>query len=73
MARRTPTITSVRKKIFREVNEHVVEIGCRAMEDEIEILCECGKDLCLAQVTSGRGRRLACHAEPRPLTSRGAG
>jgi uncharacterized protein (DUF1499 family) len=52
VARRNPAVTTVRKKmLFREVNERVVEVSRQAVEGDIEILCECGEDPCLAQIT----------------------
>jgi hypothetical protein len=52
VARGKPAITTNRKKIlFREVNERVVEVSRQAVDGEIEILCECGEDACLAQIT----------------------
>ena len=52
MARARRTITPTRKNVlFREVNERVVEVSRQAVEGEIEILCECGEDACLAQIT----------------------
>jgi hypothetical protein len=52
VARGKPAIMTNRKKIlFREVNERVVEVSRQAVEGEIEILCECGEDPCLAQIT----------------------
>jgi hypothetical protein len=65
VARRKPSITAVRKKIlFREVNERVVEVSREALEGAIEILCECGEDVCLAQITLTAGAYDAVRTVP---------
>jgi hypothetical protein len=57
VARARRTITPIRKNVlFREVNERVVEVSRQAVEGEIEILCECGEDACLAQITLTAGQ-----------------
>ena len=42
--------------LFREVNEHIADIAATAdASDQIEVLCECGDEACIATIVMRLG------------------